>query len=92
MNKNRKGILEKIASISTEFMQKYLPDAYIFAAMLTFIVFIATLIMTGQSFTRVVGHWGGGIWSLLSFSMQMVLVLVTGHVLALAPPFSEDFE
>ena len=89
MNKNRKGILEKIASISTQFMQKYLPDAYIFAAMLTFIVFIATLIMTKQSFTRVVGHWGGGIWSLLSFSMQMVLVLVTGHVLALAPPFQK---
>lgn len=27
-------------------------------------------------------HWGSGFWSLLTFSMQMVLVLVTGHVLA----------
>lgn len=89
MNKNRKGILERIASISTEFMQKYLPDAYIFAAILTFIVFTAALLMTGQSFTRVIGHWGGGFWSLLSFSMQMALVLVTGHTLALAPPFKK---
>jgi len=29
-----------------------------------------------------VQHWGNGFWGLLSFTMQMVLVLVTGHVLA----------
>ncbi len=87
MSKKRRGVLESIAHGSTQIMQKYLPDAYIFAAVLTFIVFIAVMIVTKQSFITACKHWGNGVWSLLDFSMQMVLVLVTGHVLALAPPF-----
>src|SRR5699024_6202648 len=31
-------------------------------------------------------HWGDGFWNLLAFSMQMALVLVTGHTLASSPP------
>ena len=33
-----------------------------------------------------IGFWGDGFWSLLQFSMQMVLILVTGHVLAMTRP------
>lgn len=36
-----------------------------------------------------VQHWGGGFWGLLTFSMQMVLVLVTGHVLASSNVFKK---
>jgi len=34
-------------------------------------------------------HWGQGFWNLLAFSMQMVLVLVTGHTLASSPLFKK---
>ncbi|MCQ4438153.1 TIGR00366 family protein, partial [Clostridioides difficile] len=30
--------------------------------------------------------WGSGFWNLLAFSMQMVMILVTGHALASSPP------
>ena len=30
-------------------------------------------------------HWGNGFWNLLAFTMQMSLILVTGHALARAP-------
>ena len=30
--------------------------------------------------------WGDGFWELLSFAMQMLLVLVTGFILASSPP------
>tara|TARA_B100000508_G_C11434680_1_gene265392 strand:- start:46 stop:1257 length:1212 start_codon:yes stop_codon:yes gene_type:complete len=30
-------------------------------------------------------HWYEGFWNLLAFTMQMVLILVTGHALATAP-------
>ena len=36
-----------------------------------------------------INHWGNGVWSLLSFSMQMALVLVTGHTLASSPPIKK---
>ncbi|VEH68366.1 Short-chain fatty acids transporter [Rodentibacter pneumotropicus] len=29
--------------------------------------------------------WGDGFWNLLSFSMQMAMVVVTGNALASAP-------
>ena len=87
--KKKRGFIESLANASTMVMQKFLPDAYIFAVILTIIVFIACLISTKQGFIAVVGHWGKGVWGILAFSMQMVLVLVTGHVLALSPPFKK---
>ena len=88
-NKKKRGIIEGLAHASTMVMQKFLPDAYIFAVILTIIVFVASMIFTKQGFIGLVGHWGKGVWNLLAFSMQMVLVLVTGHVLALSPPFKK---
>lgn len=87
--KKKRGIIEGLAHASTMVMKKFLPDAYIFAVILTIIVFVASMIFTKQGFIGLVGHWGKGVWSLLAFSMQMVLVLVTGHVLALSPPFKK---
>ncbi len=87
--KKKRGIIDGLAHASTMVMQKFLPDAYIFAVILTIIVFIASMIATKESVIGVVKNWGGGVWGLLAFSMQMVLVLVTGHVLALSPPFKK---
>lgn len=87
--KKKRGFIESLANASTMVMQKFLPDAYIFAVILTIIVFVASMIFTKQGFIGLVGHWGKGVWNLLAFSMQMVLVLVTGHVLALSPPFKK---
>ncbi|PID82181.1 MAG: short-chain fatty acid transporter [Clostridiales bacterium] len=66
-------------------VERYLPDPFLFATILTIIVFISGIIFTGQSAIAMIGHWSDGFWKLLAFSMQMALVLVTGHVLAKAP-------
>lgn len=62
--------------------KKYLPDPFIFAVMLTFIVFIIAVPITNSSPMNLVNAWYGGFWSILSFAMQMALVLVTGTILA----------
>ena len=85
----KKGVLERISGGAAAFMQKFLPDAFLFAVVLTVIVFVAGMAATGQGPLAMLNHWGKGVWGLLAFSMQMVLVLVTGHVLALAPPFKK---
>lgn len=36
---------------------------------------------------QVVDAWAGGFWNLLSFSMQMAMVVLTGHAMASAPAF-----
>lgn len=81
--------LKGIINFSNHMMQRYLPDPYLFVVLLTFVVFILGLIFTGSSPIEMVQFWGEGFWELLDFSMQMVLVLVTGHVLASSPLFKK---
>ena len=66
-------------------MQKYLPEPFIFAIILTFVAILVAMPVCHQSITEVISNWGGGVWNLLGFSMQMALVLVTGATLAAAP-------
>ncbi len=75
-------MIRRLASFFTTLVQKYLPDAYIFALALTFFVFISGMAFEGQTPVDMAMHWGDGFWKLLSFSMQMILILVTGHTLA----------
>ncbi|MCA1055026.1 short-chain fatty acid transporter [Rossellomorea aquimaris] len=68
-------------------MQRYLPDPFLFVVILTLAVFGLGLIFTDSTSLQMVQFWGEGFWALLAFSMQMVLVLVTGYVLASSPVF-----
>lgn len=80
-------MFKQLTNLSVKLVQRFLPDPFIFCAVLTIVVFILGIIMTGQSPMGMIIHWGNGFWSLLAFSMQMALVLVLGHALASAPPF-----
>ncbi|ETI58764.1 short-chain fatty acid transporter [Marinomonas profundimaris] len=79
--------LQKISQFFVALLQRYLPDPFIFAIILTFVVFLFVMPSTGQGPMQVVNAWAGGFWKLLSFSMQMAMVVVTGHAMASAPAF-----
>ena len=66
-------------------VDRYLPDPYIFVLILTLIVMVAAMAIEGHGPIAVIGMWGDGFWELLAFSMQMLLVLVTGFMLASTP-------
>lgn len=84
-----KKIFNKMTKLSVGIMQRYLPDPFIFAIILTFMVFTMALFITQSSPIKIIEAWSKGLWSLLSFSMQMALVLVTGTILATAPAFKK---
>lgn len=77
--------VKSITNFFDRIVQRYLPDAFLFAVILTIIVFIMGIFMTGSSPIQMVEHWGTGFWDLLAFSMQMALIVVTGYVLANTP-------
>jgi short-chain fatty acids transporter len=79
--------MKGLISLSNRIMQRYLPDPFLFVVILTLAVFGLGLIFTESTSLEMVQYWGNGFWSLLAFSMQMVLVLVTGYVLASSPLF-----
>jgi short-chain fatty acids transporter len=62
------------------------PDAFIFALLATLIVVGAGVFATPSTLWQVVDAWGRGFWDLIPFTLQMSLVIITGHVLATSPP------
>ena len=83
-------MLKKFSNGCVRIMNRWLPDPFLFAIILTIVVFIAAMIGTWQNPIELVWAWAGkgttgdGMWGLLSFSMQMALVLVLGSALASA--------
>jgi len=65
-------------------MEKVMPDSFIFAVLLTFIVFILALLVVRASPVKIVESWYRGFWAYLGFSMQMVILLVFGYSLAIS--------
>ena len=66
-------------------VQRWLPEPFIFAILLTFVAVAVAMPVCRQTPLEVIEHWGGGVWNLLAFAMQMALVLVCGSTLAAAP-------
>ena len=77
--------MEVITNFSVRVVQRYLPSAFLLAVLLTFIVLLMGVGLVGQSPMAMAGYWGDGFSNLFNFGMQMVLVLLTGYVLALSP-------
>ncbi|PAB58450.1 TIGR00366 family protein [Anaeromicrobium sediminis] len=78
-------MFKKLTKFCVGLVQRYLPDPFLFAVILTLLVLGLGMVTTGQGFMPMINHWSNGFWKLLAFSMQMSLVLVTGHTLANAP-------
>ncbi|MBN1652034.1 MAG: short-chain fatty acid transporter [Bacteroidales bacterium] len=73
-----------------EFMQKMLPSPMSIAVLLTFFIMLLALffkpaeISYSKRALHVLEYWNTGFWSLMEFTMQMILILVLGYVLALS--------
>src|SRR5699024_4477307 len=67
-------------------VEKFIPSAFVFAVVLTFVVAIAALVLTDAGPTDVLTGWGDGLAGLLAFMTQMALILLLGHTLANTGP------
>lgn len=87
--------MKSIAKSYIKWVEKYLPSPFIIALILTAITFLLALLLTGpqlsifESTVQLAGYWQKGFWELLAFTMQMVLILLLGHTLALTPIFNK---
>ena len=66
-------------------LERYLPDAFVFALVSTGVVLVAGLFSTQGALSPLLSAWGKGFFSLLPFTLQMALVIITGHLVASAP-------
>ncbi|BDG62313.1 short-chain fatty acid transporter [Caldinitratiruptor microaerophilus] len=77
-----------LATAATRWSTRWVPDAYVLAILLTVLASVLALTFTPSTLPQLVEFWGRGFWELLSFSMQMSLIIFTGYVVAVAPPVS----
>ncbi|HXJ01911.1 MAG TPA: TIGR00366 family protein [Micropepsaceae bacterium] len=79
-------MLRSLTRIFVRYAERYIPDPYLYALILTFVTAAAALIWTPAGTTKIVASWYDGIWAILAFAMQMALILSTGVALAEAGP------
>ncbi|MDP7430700.1 MAG: TIGR00366 family protein, partial [Flavobacteriales bacterium] len=87
------------ASRVEKVFKSVLPTPFTIAVILTFFTFLLALFITeskvGENhFLQLLQFWEKGVWHppLLVFAMQMMLMLVLGHTLALSKPISNLIE
>jgi short-chain fatty acids transporter len=79
------AMLQRLSRPAVRLVERWLPDPYVLVLLLTLVAAAAAMLVERQAPLEVLRAWGGGFWSLLAFSMQMLLVLVTGYMLASTP-------
>lgn len=81
-----KPVFRTIGEISGRIAHRITPDPFAFAIILSVAVGLAGIVLTDNGPIDMAGYWYSGFWDLLTFSMQMVIILVAGHVLATSAP------
>jgi len=75
----------KFGEIATKVFEKYMPNAFVFAMLLTIITGIIAFTWLGPKPIEIIKGWYDGFWSLLEFGMQIILIIITGFAIALSP-------
>lgn len=78
-------MLSRIGEKFTDAFKRNMPDAFVFALILTILTSLIALLWVKATPLEVLQSWYGGFWNLLEFGMQMVLLIVTGYSIALSP-------
>lgn len=78
-------MLRQLTRLCVRYAERFIPDPYLYAVMLTFVTVIAALIWTPSDPFKIIDAWYNGLWTILAFALQMALILTTGVALANAP-------
>ncbi|WP_407175283.1 short-chain fatty acid transporter [Bradyrhizobium sp. STM 3562] len=71
---------------SVYLFERLLPDPFVIAIGLTFAVAAAALLFAPKGdLVTVVTSWYAGLFGIIGFAFQMIMILVTGHAVAHAP-------
>jgi short-chain fatty acids transporter len=81
----RDGLMVRVAVGFTSWAERWFPDAFVFVAIAVVIVAAAAMV-AGASPLAVSQAFGGGFWSLITFTMQMAFVAIGGYVVATSGP------
>lgn len=85
------SMLDSLGQAFESWVRKHMPDPFVLVLLLTLLSFgfAALLHPQAAAVSALPQHWLDGFWKLLSFGMQMVLIVVTGEALVATRPASK---
>jgi short-chain fatty acids transporter len=96
---SREGsMLASVGLRLSDWFEKWFPDAFVLALSAVAIVFVASVLTvtaqspalgiatTGSAVLDTAQWFGAGFWDLVTFTMQMSMIVVTGYAVATSPP------
>ncbi|MFC4437360.1 MULTISPECIES: short-chain fatty acid transporter [Natrialbaceae] len=81
----RGNVIERAGERIADAVERWMPSPFLFAIILSYVVFVVGMVVQGEGPTDMVFHWYDGFWAFLTFAMQMVLIIMTGFVIAYHP-------
>jgi short-chain fatty acids transporter len=78
------SILARIGLRLSDWFEKWFPDSFVLALAAVAVVFVACL-ATGNSAIDSAQRFGAGFWDLITFTVQMSMIVITGYAVATSP-------
>ncbi len=78
------GSLSRLGLALAAWSERWFPDPLVFALLGVVVVFVFGLIL-GQSPAKLAVQGGKNFWTLVPFTMQMVMIIIGGYVVASSP-------
>ena len=79
-------VLKRMTNFLVKAVERYMPDPYLFAALLTFLVFVMAWVLTPTQPLEIVNLWSKGLWGLYTFTMQISIALVFSSAIVRTRP------
>ena len=77
--------LARVGLRFTNWAERWFPDAFVFVCLAVAVVAAAAM-LNGAAPMAVAKSFGDGFWSLITFTMQMTMIAISGYVVASSRP------
>ena len=75
-------LVDRLTAPLVRVMERYYPDLFLFIILITLFTFASTYFLTGYHSRAMLVSWGDSLADILSFAMQMALMVTVSHALA----------
>ncbi|HXO98019.1 MAG TPA: TIGR00366 family protein, partial [Chthoniobacterales bacterium] len=83
----RRSPLQRLTSLFVQLFERYTPNPYILAVGLTILTgLLAAVLAPKGSLPTILSGWYSGLFSILAFAFQVLLILVAGYALSTSRP------
>lgn len=79
------NFLSRLALALNNWTARWVPGSFSIVILLTLVTVFLALLLTDHPLTDCIRFWGDGFWELLTFAMQMTLIMMTGYIVVVSP-------